>query len=94
MKNNVDRKLYIKILQENIGKIIMDKLYDKYNEYINYKILNSFRYENTDKTIYIYDPVYAFFDTLSNKIFCITGKVSHWKNRDEVKAFIKTYEKE
>ena len=68
MKNNVDRKLYIKILQENIGKIIMDKLYDKYNEYINYKILNSFRYENTDKTIYIYDPVYAFFDTLSNKI--------------------------
>lgn len=68
MKNNVDRKLYIKILQENICKIIMDKLYDKYNEYINYKILNSFRYENTDKTIYIYDPVYAFFDTLSNKI--------------------------
>jgi DNA ligase (NAD+) len=29
-------------------------------------------------------------DTLSNKIFCITGKVSHWKNRDEVKAFIES----
>ena len=68
MKNNVDRKLYIKILQENMGKIIMDKLFDKYSEYISYKTLNSFMYENADKTIYIYDPVYSFFDALSDKI--------------------------
>ena len=68
MKNDIERNLYIKKLYENIGKIIMDKLFDKYCGYINYNILNTFRYKNTDKPIYIYDPVYAFFDTLSRKI--------------------------
>lgn len=29
-------------------------------------------------------------DIFKNKVFCITGKVYHWKNRDEVKAFIET----
>ena len=81
MKNNVDRKLYIKKLYENIGKIIMDKLFDKYNEYINYKILNGFRYENTDKPIYICDPVYSFFDALSDKII----DENTWKDNYNIK---------
>ena len=27
---------------------------------------------------------------LKNKVFCITGKIEHWKNRDELKSFIES----
>ena len=67
MKPNYSRALYIKTLQENTGKILMDKLFDKYCSYINYTTLNKIIGIDTG-IIMLNDPFGAFFDTLCLKI--------------------------
>ena len=89
MKNDIERNLYIKKLYENIGKIIMDKLFDKYCGYINYNILNTFRYKNTDTPIDIYDPVYAFFFFFCRKII----KENMYDNKTVIYQIMSPYHK-
>lgn len=67
VKNSIERNIYIKTLHENIGRILMDKLFDKYSGYINHKSLNTLLHSNGCQ-IYIYDHSGAFFDALCNKI--------------------------
>ncbi|MBR2027766.1 MAG: hypothetical protein IKA10_02095 [Oscillospiraceae bacterium] len=67
MKNRYDRFLYIKTLQENTGRIIMDKLFDKFCSYINYRKLYA-TLQKCSKTIIINDPINAFFDTLCRTV--------------------------
>ena len=65
-----------------IGEVMIEELLDYdyteadyiYNNYINEKVET---------------PIHND-DVLKDKVFCITGKIKQWKNRDELKSFIES----
>lgn len=67
VKNNREHSLYVKNLYHNAGRIISDKLFDKYLAYIDYisayKISADCFHINC-----IYDPIGAFFDSVCHMI--------------------------
>lgn len=58
--------------------------YSESNEIYKLLIFDEYDGSNNNGTV----SEYAEIPNLSGKTFCITGKVSIWKNRDELKAYI------
>ena len=67
VKNNLEHSLYVKNLYHNAGRIIRDKLFDKYSAYIDYisAYIISAEYFRINC---IYDPIGAFFDAVCHMI--------------------------
>ena len=62
---------------------------------MHYAIKN-FNYEEANYIVHNYINIkqvqtVSNDSTLQNAVFCITGTVNHWKNRDELKLFIESY---
>ena len=80
-RNAIDQKDGRLYHLEGIGEVMIEKL------------LN-FNYNEADALYKWIVPLAAIpssNDTvLKNKVFCITGKIKNWKNRDELKSFIES----
>ena len=67
VKNNLEHSLYVKNLYHNAGRIIRDKLFDKYSAYIDYISAYTISAEYF-RINCIYDPIGAFFDAVCHMI--------------------------
>jgi len=67
VKNNREHSLYVNNLYYNAGRIIRDKLFDKYSAYIDY--ISAYK-TSADCFLVncIYDPIGAFFDAVCHMI--------------------------
>lgn len=66
MKNSKERALYLQNLYINAGRIIMDKIFSRYKNYINFDCIDYY-FSCPDSLCSIYDPAFAFCDTLCKK---------------------------
>ena len=68
---------------DGIGEIMIDTLLNFDYEEADY-IFDKYIHEETAAASSSTDTV------LKDKVFVITGKIKHWKNRDELKSFIES----